>query len=591
LEVDFLLGVGVIFALAAALGGAAFKARLSPIVGFMLVGALIGPSGLNLITEGPLLELFADIGIILLLFVVGVEFEISQLSKVGPAILTVGLLQTSLSFFLGYLAGSILGWNTLASMYLGGILMFSSTAIIVKMLHDLGMAKGEEYEASVGVLILQDAMAVVLLIVLLNATTSGGASLQLITLVVAKTLTFIVLSIALGVKLVPLMLDKVAKSKMSEAPLLTALSLAFLLAYIARELGVSEAVGAFTAGLTIAYSPKAKLIRDVVTPLRDFFMTIFFVSMGTLIHVDLHGLIDAALISLPLLALALLGRLIGCSLGGLIGGLSERSSFSVAAMLIPMGEFSFIIAKQGIDLGVLPPSVFPSLMIICIATTIMAPTLIRHLPVKMHKMVEAQPTPIRAMTAFLGRVVGRSFRGIHESHIHLARFKERVKSMLMDTLAIFIALSLLSMLREYVLMLHQLIPQLQLIDREVFMLLVATAVIAYPLLDIFVDADKVVNLLMGHTLARFPRLRRERGRLRRVIRNLSFAILMITLSIILMPGISSAVNLPHLSLITSALITLIVLVLIFDAAYIFNRGLWKAIREALKPHYESALNE
>jgi len=590
LEADFFLGVGLIFATAAVAGALALKAKLSPIVGFIAVGALIGPSGLNLITKGPLLDLFAEIGIILLLFIVGVEFEVEKLSRLGPAIITIGLLQTSIAFLLGYLAGAAMGWTTLSSMYLGGALMFSSTAIIVKMLKDMGLGGSSEYETSVGVLVLQDAMAVMLLIILLNATTSGGASLDVVAVTLTKTITFIVLSIALGVKAIPFVLDKVAKMKMTEAPLLTALSLAFLVAFLAGELGVSKAVGAFTAGLTIAYSPNAKLVRDVVSPLKDFFMTIFFVSIGTLIYIDLQEAVQAALLAVPLILIILASRVIGCSMGGLMGGLSEESSLGVAAMLIPIGEFSFIIAKQGVELGVLPETVFPSLALMCVATTIISPPLINRMPSTFAKMLERQPAPLKAMSTFLRRGLGGSFKNILQSHVHLTKFKNRVKGMLFNVFLMFIALSLLSMLRPYVLLLYENIPQLHLLGKETFTLLIALAIIAYPLADLLMDTDKVAGMLMTQTLTRFPRLRAESGRVRRVTRNLSFAVVLLGVSIILAPGISGVSDLPYISILTTLLITATVLILVFDATYIFHRGLWKAMKEALRPHSETYTN-
>ncbi len=584
MEPDFFLGIGLIFAASTIAGALALKARLSPIVGFIAVGALIGPSGLNLVPEGPMLDLFAEIGILLLLFVVGVEFEVEKISSVGPAMITVGLLQTSLSFLMGYLAGLALGWPPLSSMYLGGALMFSSTAIIVKMLQDMGYAGTPEYEASVGVLVLQDAMAVMLLIILLNAAATGGASLDVVATTLAKTLTFITLAVAMGVKAVPYLLEKVSRLKMPEAPLLTALSLAFLVAYAAKWLGVSAAVGAFTAGLTIAYSPNAKLIRDVVSPLKDFFMTVFFVSIGTLIALKPSQLIDVALLTAGLLALIVASRVVGCSIGGLMGGLSEPSSLTVAAMLVPIGEFSFIIAKQGAELGLLPSTLFPALVSACVVTTIMAPPLIKRMPDAAIKAVERQPTLLRAMSTFLGRVLGGSFKHMLQSRVHFDRFKERVKSMALDAFLVFIAFSVVSLLKPYLIALHASIPQLQVIGAEAFILVVTAAAVAYPLLDLLMDADKVVNMLTLQALARYPRLAREGGSVKRVVRNFIFAPLLIALMVLLAPGLSTASNMPNLSMAASLIITGLILLLIFDAALVLNKGLWRAVREALRPH-------
>ena len=354
------------------------KIKFPTIIGFILIGIIVGPFGLSVVTDTDLINLLAEFGIIILLFVVGLEFNISKLKKVGLNGIIIGTTQLAIVFFLGYVLAMALGWTHLEALFLGSILSITSTAISLRFLRDLNLVNTKEWNTVVTILIIEDLAAVLLLTLLGNASKGSSFELTDFGFIILQSIVFFVLTFAVGIKVIPKLLEHVSKIKMEEAPFITALALAFSLSVLAHFLGLSSAVGAFLMGVIIASSKFSGSVIEKVLPLRDFFIVIFFVSIGMLVNISLIP--EALWIAIPIVIIAIIGKFIGNMFAASLAGNSFISSSTIGAMMIPIGEFSFIIAKLGVDSGSINESIYPVTIVVSLITMLAMPLLLRGLP-------------------------------------------------------------------------------------------------------------------------------------------------------------------------------------------------------------------
>jgi len=391
---DFVTDLAIIMILGAIVTLAFFKIKQPLIIGYLFAGMLIGPlsplwvwllpeggspltsEGIGVLTDVTALNLFADIGVILLLFVIGIEFPFAKIRKIGKVAVgvgTVGLFSTLAAVFL---AASSFGMNFMDSLFLAAALSISSTAIIVKILEDTGKIKKESSILVLGILIVEDVIAVILISSLQSIALVGTVSIEGIVVVIIVAAGLIVGTFTVGIRVIPPLIDKVAGAEHREILLLSILGVCFGYSLLANIVGLSVAIGAFLAGVLVAESKSADVSKILSSPIKDMFVAIFFVSVGALMDVS-------QLQNYIYLALALIAVATGMKFGGnLIGNFifrqkprkSLRSAFTLAA---PRGEFSIIIVKAGVDIGAVSAFLFPLIGIISIITTFISPFLIK----------------------------------------------------------------------------------------------------------------------------------------------------------------------------------------------------------------------
>jgi CPA2 family monovalent cation:H+ antiporter-2 len=379
------------------------KIKFPTIIGFILVGIIVGPYGLSIIEDTELINLLAEFGIIILLFVVGLEFSIHKLRRVGLNGIIIGTVQLGIVFFLGYVVAVALGWSHLEALFLGSILSITSTAISLRFLRDLNLVNTREWDTVITILIIEDLAAVLLLTLLGNA--SSGASFEITDagVLIIQSILFFVLTLAIGIKIIPKLLERVSKIKMEEAPFITALALAFGLAVLAHFLGLSSAIGAFLMGMIIASSKFSETVVHKVIPLKDFFIVIFFVSIGMLVNIALIP--DAIWIAIPIVIVAIVGKFIGNMFAASMSGNTFISASTIGAMMIPIGEFSFIIAKLGVDSGSIDDSIYPVTIVVSLTTMLAMPLILRSLPTVADQR-SIIPKKLLNYIFFAGRFVG-----------------------------------------------------------------------------------------------------------------------------------------------------------------------------------------
>lgn len=348
------------------------------VLGYIIAGIIIGPHTppFSFISDEITVKTLAEIGVIFLMFSLGLEFNLHKLSKVGGAALIAASLEIILMIGLGYVIGRLFGWSQIDAIFLGAILSISSTTIIVKALSELRLKTEEFSQLIFGILIIEDIFAILILALLSSIAITGSLQLKEIILTSTKLSTFLVISLLIGILCVPRLLSYIAKFKSNEMLLISVLGLCFGFSLLVVKLDYSVALGAFIIGAIIAESGELRKIEHLINPIRDMFSAIFFVSVGLLL--DLNVLINYFLPIVIITIAVVVGKVLSCSLGVLITGRDGKTAIRVGMGLAQIGEFSFIIASLGITLNVTGDFLYSIAVGVCIITTLLTPYLIRY---------------------------------------------------------------------------------------------------------------------------------------------------------------------------------------------------------------------
>jgi CPA2 family monovalent cation:H+ antiporter-2 len=388
-DLAFIMIIGAIVTLAF------FKIKQPLIIGYLFAGMLIGPlsplwawilpaggptsellDSAGILSDVSALNLFAEIGVILLLFVIGIEFPYAKIKNIGRVAIGVGTIGLMSTLGVIFYSANALGLNFMDSLFIAAALSISSTAIIVKILEDMGRIKKESSILVLGVLIVEDVIAVILISSLQSIALVGSVSWESILVVVLVAAGLIVGTFTIGTRIIPRLIDRIAESEHREILLLSVLGVCFGYALLANVVGLSVAIGAFLAGVLVAESKSSEVAKILASPIKDMFVAIFFISVGALM--DISHLENYIFLAIILIAIAtgmkFGGNLIGNFLFRQKRGKSLRSAFALAS---PRGEFSIVIIKAGVDIGAVSSFLFPLIGIISIITAFISPFLIK----------------------------------------------------------------------------------------------------------------------------------------------------------------------------------------------------------------------
>ncbi|WP_242917909.1 cation:proton antiporter domain-containing protein [Pontibacter liquoris] len=356
-----------------------FKKLKQPLVlGYIIAGLLVGPNValFPTIFEIESITIWAEIGVIFLLFSLGLEFSFKKLVKVGGASSVMAFTEVVVMLLLGYLTGKLLGWSTMDSVFLGGILSISSTTIIIRAFEELGV-KSQRFAGLVfGVLIVEDLVAILLLVLLSTlAVSQQFAGSEMLTEVL-KLAFFLMVWFLAGIFLIPTFLRKAGKLMNDETLLIVSLALCLLMVMLAARVGFSPALGAFIMGSILAETTKAEKIEHLISSVKDLFGAIFFVSVGMLINPAMILTYAGPIAVITLVTLV--GKFVSISGGGLISGQGLKTSIQSGMSVSQIGEFSFIIATLGLTLKVTSDFLYPVAVAVSAITTFTTPYMIRY---------------------------------------------------------------------------------------------------------------------------------------------------------------------------------------------------------------------
>ena len=375
-------GLGLVQDLAVVMAAAAVATILcqrlkQPVVlGYILAGIVIGPNTppVCLVSDEAAIKTLSELGVILLMFSIGIHFSFRKLREVGMAAVVAAIVEIAGMFLLGYQAGLWMGWSRMDAIFLGAILSISSTTIIAKALEAMGMLRREFARLVFGILIVEDILAVVMLGVLTHLGTTGEMDLASTGTTMLTLTAFLVGVAVVGFLIIPRLIDLASRTELEEVLLITVLGMIFGISLLAEKLGFSVALGAFLAGAVLAEVRQVKRIDRLVAPLKDVFSAIFFTSSGMLIKFDF--LKDGFGVVLWITLLVLVGKIVFSGLGALLGGCDLRTATRAGFSLAQIGEFSFIIAGLGITLGVMSDRLYSIAVLVSAATTLTTPYLI-----------------------------------------------------------------------------------------------------------------------------------------------------------------------------------------------------------------------
>jgi monovalent cation:H+ antiporter-2, CPA2 family len=429
----FLLALTIVLGVAAVTTVLFQRLRQPVVLGYILAGLIVGPYvPIPVTADQNVVRTLSELGVILLMFALGLEFSLRKLVRVGPTAGVTALVQSSIMVWLGFIAGRAFGWTVLESVFAGAIVAMSSTTIIAKAFDDLKV-RGRLRDLVVGVLLVEDLFAIVFMAVLTAVATGAGVSAGELGATLGRLGAFLAVLLAVGMLLVPRTIRYVRHKGNSETLLVASLGLCFGIAFLAVEFGYSVALGAFIAGSLVAESGEAHEVMELVRPVRDLFAAIFFVSVGMLIDPALVAQHWVAVVAF--IALVVLGKSAAVGLGAFLTGHGVKLSVQTGMSLAQIGEFSFILASLGLSLGATREFLYPVAVAVSAVTTLTTPWFIGWSPPVAAWIDRKLPARLQTVVALYGSWVEQLGRAPDRRTLG-TRVRRIVRAVVVDAVAV-----------------------------------------------------------------------------------------------------------------------------------------------------------
>ena len=355
-----------------------FKLLKQPVVlGYIVAGVLVGPHVLGeaWVSNEESVDTWGQIGVLFLLFALGLEFSFKKLLQMGnTALIAAGTIVIGM-MTLGFLTGRLFGWNEMNSLFLGGMLCMSSTTIVFKALDDMGLRNHHFAKICFGILVVEDLFAVILMVLLSSIATTRSFEGKEMLLQIGKLAAYLVFWFVAGIAILPMFLHKFKKHLTNETLTILSIGLCLGMVLLAVGAGFSSALGAFVMGSVLAETLEAERIEHLIEPVKNIFGAIFFVSVGMMIVPS--QLVEYWLPILIITLVVIVGQILFASVGTLLSGQSLKVSLQTGFSLVQIGEFAFIIATLGQSLGVTDKSLYPIVVAVSVVTTFLTPFVMR----------------------------------------------------------------------------------------------------------------------------------------------------------------------------------------------------------------------
>ncbi|WP_322015944.1 cation:proton antiporter [Paraburkholderia sp. J12] len=401
--IGFIQDLAVVMALAGVVTVLFHRLKQPVVLGYIAAGVIIGPytPPFQLIHDEQTIQTLGELGVVFLMFSLGLEFSLKKLFQVGVTAIVAALSEIVLMLWIGYEIGRAFGWSAMDALFLGAILAISSTTIIVKALSDLGVKREPFAQLVFGILIVEDILGIAMLVLLGGIAQTGELSPGIAFVTLGKLLLFMLVSLLAGILIVPRVLGYVARVGSDEMLLVSVLGFCFGFCLLVVKLDYSIALGAFLIGAVMAESRHLHRIEHLVAPLRDAFSAIFFVTIGLMLNPLV--LVDYAWPIAVISVAVILGKLVSCGLGTFLAGRDGRTSMRVGMTVSQIGEFSFIIASLGLTLKVTSGFLYPIAVAVSAITTLTTPYLIRFADPLSQRLARAMPPAVSNVFGLYGQ--------------------------------------------------------------------------------------------------------------------------------------------------------------------------------------------
>ncbi len=421
--------LAVVLCLAALMTIVCQRLKQPVVFGYLLAGMIAGPNiPIPLVADQVTVRTLSELGVILLMFSLGLEFSVRQVLRIAPRSGVVALAQAAVMMSLGYAMARALGWSRMESVYAGAAISISSTTIIVKAFAEQRL-QSRFTELVLGVLIMEDLIAIVLVAVL--TAVSAGSDVTLVSLGVTgvRLVSFLAMLIVVGLFLVPRLVRAVVRIDRPETTLIVAVGICFAASLLALRFGYSVALGAFIAGSLIAESGEEKTVVQLVHPVRDMFAAIFFVSVGMMFDIAVIVRHWPAVVAFT--AIVIVGNVFVVTVASFLTGHGPRISIQAGMSLAQIGEFSFIIAGVGLTAGVTRDVVYQVAVAVSAITTLTTPWLIRAAPPVAAWVDRTLPHPVQTISALYGSWIER-VRNAPDEPAERTRARHLIDLLLLD---------------------------------------------------------------------------------------------------------------------------------------------------------------
>lgn len=372
------------------------RLRQPVLLGYILAGVLIGPHTPGMLVADPrAIDDISNLGVVLLMFTLGLEFSVRKLREVGIGVLLVALVEVSLMLWLGLGIGQLFGWKGMDALFLGAVIALSSTMVATRTLSESGQRHKPFAQMVVGLLVAEDLLAVVMITLLTAVAIGGSVQAETALTLIGHLGLFVVVGMILGLLVLPRLVDYVAGFRRDETLLVSVLGVCFGASLLAVWMGFSVALGAFLAGAVVAESRSVGRVLHLVEPLRDMFAALFFVAIG--LKIDPAMLMPYALPALLIAGVVIAGKTLACSLGIFIVGHDARSSLRSGLSMAQIGEFSFVIVTLGLSLGVISSFIYPIAVAVSVICMAVSPYLSRSADHIADGLGRVMPRPLRLL--------------------------------------------------------------------------------------------------------------------------------------------------------------------------------------------------
>jgi CPA2 family monovalent cation:H+ antiporter-2 len=492
-EAQLLVDITLLLVVAGALSVVMGRLRMPTIIGYMAAGLLFG-SGLapGMFSDTATIDLFSELGIILLMFFIGIELNLKGLRRLGPPAFLIVSIEMSMTLFIGYYLGRIVGLDPLQAMFLGAIMAGASTAAVLSVAGNNEHMQGDMSRRVMSIMIFEDIAQVVILTVVSPIAAGSGNAAEITVWAVLEIVAFMGLSIMIGLAVMPRAMNWLRDRYSKETLLIVALAFCFAMALLSSYIGLSVAIGAFLAGLILAESSCNNIVRRRIEPMKEVFMAIFFFAIG--LQIDVHEMIQNIWLCILIAVVFVGAKSISVLVASYLTTLDLKSSFYISTSLVAMSEFGFIIAAIGLNAGLLDRGLYSTIIGAALITMIILPVLSRSGPLLFRKASENAPS----WAVGLVRRMERIRMEVHRKLDISPEFRTEVRSMILLVFVNFVAiisfLILFNLLQPVRMLVAPLAEELQ--ASPALVLFTMTLALIAPLVANIVNSLKAISMMI-----------------------------------------------------------------------------------------------